>query len=415
MPLVAFYADDFTGATDVMLQLRRCGLDGVLLLSADEAALARHAHSDVVGIAGIARSLPTADMEAEVASAFRMLWALRPRVLQYKACSTVDSSPGIGSLGRAAEIAVATTRQRSIPALFAQPDFGRFTVFGNHFAADHGTVYRLDRHPTMSRHPSTPIDEADLTLFLARQTDLPVRNLPLIAYPEDPADAPPLAEGITVLDAVEDHHLFTVGHMVLDIDDGPVFAMGSGGLSRAVGMVLGSGGLRREDRGGTTGPVLVVSGSNSPQTGRQIEHARGAGWPVRALTTDDLDRPDSLRDWALATLADGGRGVVHSRDLPATTPDLLARLAALYTDLLRTTRAGTPELTAVVCGGDTSSRILRSSGAEALEIDRVVVDNVMISRLLAPGHWADRLPILLKGGQVGRENLFEIVRKGPNR
>ena len=33
---------------------------------------------------------------------------------------------------------------------------------------------RLDRHPTMSRHPVTPMDEADLRLLLAKQTQLAV-------------------------------------------------------------------------------------------------------------------------------------------------------------------------------------------------------------------------------------------------
>ena len=51
---------------------------------------------------------------------------------------------------------------------------GRFQCFGNLFALAHGKGYRLDRHPVMSQHPVTPMDEADLGRHLARQTEKPI-------------------------------------------------------------------------------------------------------------------------------------------------------------------------------------------------------------------------------------------------
>ncbi len=62
------------------------------------------AEADVVGVAGIARSLPPGEMEAELRPALTALAALRPHIVQYKACSTADSSPDVGSLGRVLEI-----------------------------------------------------------------------------------------------------------------------------------------------------------------------------------------------------------------------------------------------------------------------------------------------------------------------
>jgi len=49
---------------------------------------------------------------------------------------------------------------------------GRYCVFGNLYArlGAEGEVFRLDRHPSMSRHPITPMDEADLRLHLSKQT-----------------------------------------------------------------------------------------------------------------------------------------------------------------------------------------------------------------------------------------------------
>ena len=44
------------------------------------------------------------------------------------------------------------------------PQLKRYTAFGHLFAGYQGQTYRIDRHPVMSRHPVTPMDEADLTL-----------------------------------------------------------------------------------------------------------------------------------------------------------------------------------------------------------------------------------------------------------
>ena len=83
-------------------------------------------------------------------------------VLLYKVCSTFDSSPEIGSIGRGIELLHDQfTSHGAIPVAPAQPGFGRYTAFSNHYAAFAGDVYRLDRHPS-PRHPSTPMHAADL-------------------------------------------------------------------------------------------------------------------------------------------------------------------------------------------------------------------------------------------------------------
>ena len=58
-----------------------------------------------------------------------------------------------------------------IPMVVGDPGMGRFQSFGHLFALAQGEGYRLDRHPTMSKHPVTPMDEADLGRHLAKQTD----------------------------------------------------------------------------------------------------------------------------------------------------------------------------------------------------------------------------------------------------
>ena len=89
-----------------------------------------------------------------------------------------NAHPAVGSLGTVIELAREAYGSQPVPLLFAQPDFGRYTVFGHHFARDGDRVWRLDRQPTMSRHPVTPMGESDLAVHLGRQTRLPIASVP---------------------------------------------------------------------------------------------------------------------------------------------------------------------------------------------------------------------------------------------
>ena len=281
-PRAAFYGDDFTGSVDALLQFARRGWTGRLFVGLPDAATLRQAAevADVVGIAGIARSLPTEALDAELAPVFDALRSLNPRIVQYKACSTADSSPTIGSLGRVAELGRTHVSPGVVPMLFAQPSFGRYTLFGHHFAAENGTVYRLDRQPTMSTHPSTPMTESDLAVHISHQTELDIRSVPFTDYGsadaafralrDTPADA-------VVLDARDDTDLEVVGAAIAALEP-PVFAIGSGGLSHAIAAAApgDADDLPKTAPGG--GPVLAVSGSRSALTRRQVDAAAAEGW-----------------------------------------------------------------------------------------------------------------------------------------
>ncbi len=419
---VAFYGDDFTGSVDVLLQFTRAGWRSRLFLGSPGAEeLARAASGvDAVGIAGIARSLPAEAIEAEVRPALTALAALRPRVVQYKACSTADSSPTVGSLGRVIEVARDVFGTATVPVLFAQPDFGRYTSFGHHFAAEGGIVYRLDRQPTMSRHPVTPMQESELAKHLGRQTELPIGSLHFVEYRDAPTVAALLAErteAAVVLDALDDEHLALVAEaIVTDAAPGsPRFAIGSGGLSTGLGRALhrdGDGGTDRERALNPEGPVLAVSGSRSPQTALQIDAARQAGWIVVALP---LGEPDPLR----AVLDDVLDALAARRSVVVTTGE--ARLGGEGSDLVGTISAHLADIVegalrqgathrVIVCGGDTSSRVLRLLGAASLSIAANPVGNVVVCAVGSPEEWLDGTEMLLKGGQVGPIDLFERVR-----
>ena len=100
-PLIAYYGDDLTGSTAVMEVTAFAGLDTVLFLEPPSAdRLSDFAHARVIGIAGDARSRAPEWMEKNLPQFFTVLEKTRAPIIHYKVCSTFDSSPEIGSIGR---------------------------------------------------------------------------------------------------------------------------------------------------------------------------------------------------------------------------------------------------------------------------------------------------------------------------
>lgn len=406
---VAFYGDDFTGSVDALLQFARRGWTGRLFTRLPDAATLRAAAGevDVIGVAGISRSLAPAEMDDELRPVFAAFAELEPDVVQYKACSTADSAPHVGSLGRVIELAREAFGERPVPMLFAQPDFGRYTLFGQHFAAERGVVYRLDRQPTMSQHPSTPMTEADLAAHIGRQTDLPVGSIPLVAYGELDALLRGTPAAAVVLDALTDEHLVTIGE-ALGTLPAPVFAIGSGGLSHGVAAAAPGDAPELEASSTASGPVLVVSGSRSAQTRRQADAAAAAGWLVRPLPLDAAGVAAALPE--ILRALGSGRGVVLTSDDADTDAaggaPLLPAIAEAAAPVISAVAHDGASRRVIVCGGDTSSRVTRLLGVESLSIAANPWGNVVLLRAHAGEPAIDGLELLLKGGQVGSDSLL---------
>ena len=418
---VAFYGDDFTGSSDALAQYFRWGLRGRLFFAVPSAQQIAATDDDVIGVAGIARSLPTPKMDAELLPFLRS--PLREaRVVQYKVCSTFDSSPTIGSIGHAAELARREGFAPPFPVLPAQPHFGRYTLFANHFADYGDGVERLDRHPTMANHPSTPMHEADLRRILAAQGVTRTASLDVLRLraPEAATHLRALfaqePEAI-VCDALVDDDLRKLGALILQAWPQRVFAIGSGGFSYAIGSALGRSAHAEQPLDGVE-RVFVVSGSMAPQTAEQIAWALENGWSELRVDPHAIDLSaaalDALAQRAIAVHRTSRRGaIVYSARGPHKgEPVDPATLGALLGGvLLRAFRSGDVER-AIVCGGDTSSYAARALGARSLSIARILVVAGAICRLDADDPAIDGKLVMLKGGQVGDRLLFETVRLG---
>ena len=147
----------------------------------DDRVLPRFANCRAIGLAGESRSQSPDWMSRELLRAFRWLRSRGAPICQYKVCSTFDSSPEIGSIGRALELGQDVFSSSWVPVVVGAPHLRRYVAFSNLFAAGDGAIHRIDRHPTMHCHPVTPMDESDLRRHLGRQTTRRILALDLEA------------------------------------------------------------------------------------------------------------------------------------------------------------------------------------------------------------------------------------------
>ena len=440
--LLAFYGDDFTGASAAMEVLAFAGLSTVLFLNAPSPErLEQFAGYRAIGVAGTARSRSPDWMNEHLPPVLRLLAGLAAPVLHYKVCSTFDSAPHVGSIGRAADIAIEVLRPSWVPMVVADPGMGRFQCFGHLFALADSTGYRLDRHPTMSRHPTTPMAEADLLRHLSHQTARRTGLVDMLHIKRGQADAQldaVLADGaeIVSIDVLDHETLVAAGRLIWGRGGRPVFGLGSQGFEAAlVAWWQESGMIPRQVERENPGPaarVACVSGSVSPNTAAQVSHALADGFAgIRidaALAVDvaawdaELHRVEAA---SLAAIGEGRDPLIFTATGPddpavarfnAAVPAAAAaatneRLGAGLGHVLKavTLRAGLRRV--VISGGDTSGRAAAMLGIDALTAIAPIDPGSPLCRAHATGG-LDGLEIALKGGQVGRPDYFSAARQG---
>jgi uncharacterized protein YgbK (DUF1537 family) len=439
--LLTFYGDDFTGSADAMESLSLHGVRSVLFLSPPSVELLQAKFPDIeaVGVAGASRAMTPAQMEASLPAIFKALRQLNARLFHYKICSTFDSSPTIGSIGKAFEIGQSIFNSSFVPLLVGAPVLKRYCVFGNLFATAGDETFRLDRHPMMSRHAVTPMNEGDLRLHLAKQNDATIALFDLIhqngtteEINERFAALRNEKPDIILFDTLDETRLATAGRLIWESD--ARFVIGSSGVGYAL---TGHWQRPRVDypSAGVVEQVIVMAGSCSAATATQIEWAEANGYASLRLdarlladeTIADTERA-RLRQAALSLLA-AGRSVVlysargpHDSAMQASNESLQQRgideltvrerLGQQQGILLRELLLASGVQRVCVAGGDTSSHAISQLGIYALELLTPLTPGQPLNRAYADDARLDGLEIALKGGQHGRADHFESIRRG---
>jgi uncharacterized protein YgbK (DUF1537 family) len=444
-PLIAFYGDDFTGSSAAMEATAFAGIETVLFLSPPPPErLARFATYRVIGIAGTARAQSPEWMDRNLPSVFRLLRSLGAPIAHYKVCSTFDSSPQVGSIGRAIEIAAPIFAGAWIPMVVGDPGMGRYQAFGHLFAMANGVGYRLDRHPAMLRHPVTPMDEADLALHLGKQTGKRIGLVDFVAMKRSEAPAR-LAQAldagaeIVSLDVLDQETLVEAGRLIWQRGGERVFGVGSQGFEAALVAYWRSVGLLGAeptlDRPCPAERIACVSGSVSPIAAAQIAASLEngfAGIPLdasRAVDEAEWKREvGRAADRALAALGQGRDPLVYTAAGPDDPAVAALRRAMAARDVsldIANERIGTglghilerilreARVTrAVISGGDTSGRAASVLGIDALTAIAPLAPGSPLCRAHCQGGAFDGLEIALKGGQVGGPDFFCLARQG---
>ena len=446
--LLAFYGDDFTGSTDAMEVMAFAGLPTVLFVRPPtDAGLKRFRHHRGIGIAGTARSSSPGWMDEHLPPVFRTLFSLAAPITQYKVCSTFDSSPTVGSIGRAIDLALPLAAEEWSPLVVGAPQLQRWQVFGNLFAGAGPVRHRLDRHPTMARHPMTPMGEADLARHLAQQTGVPVALVDAIDLMRGNGDAAlqdARAHGrIVSFDVMDDASQAEVGRLIWSNRGRGLFSASSSGLEYALVAWWRAAGLLRpssEIALPAAAPVdrlLVLSGSCSPATAEQIAHAVAAGFVPCQLDVlrvvdpgtrqAELDRVIRSADRALQA---GKDALVYTAQSPddATIASLREHCTAAGSSIVEAQqslgnalgriaskllqRHALPRV--VLAGGDTSGRILTQLPVDALEAVSPLAKGSPICRCYSEVEQFNGMELVMKGGQVGAADFF-VAAKGAQR
>ena len=445
--LLAWYGDDFTGAAAVMEVLSFAGLESVLFFAPPtQTQLSRFPNARGIGIAGTARARSPAWMEATLPSVFGEMAEYKAAINHYKVCSTLDSSPQIGSIGRACELAMPLLSEPDDwhACLVAAPAMQRYQAFGNLFAGVSDTVHRLDRHPVLRQHPVTPMDEADVRRHLAKQTQLPIGLVSITELNAGLAQDALQRErdsgaAIVALDCMDESSLVEVGRLIWENRGKRHFCTGSQGIEYALVAYWRKAGLLESAtppaHPGRVDRMAIVSGSCSPITANQIAVAATQGFeciridPSKAVDAmaweNELQRVATL---AMSAIGKGHDPLVHTSSGPDDPANVRfneaidaagqpadevneavgAGLGTLLLDLIDKASLSR----CAIAGGDTSGHGASMLGLYALTALAPIATGAALCQAHSEKQSLGHLQIALKGGQMGGPEFFQQVRDG---
>ncbi len=459
--LLSFYGDDFTGSTDTMESLALNGVRTALFLNApteEEVKVFRlkktwddqdNRDLQAIGVAGISRSLRKTQMEAELVPIFEQLKRIKTDFFHYKICSTFDSSPEIGSIGFATDLAYQYFPSQYIPLIVGAPFLNRFTVFGNLFARINGITFRLDRHPTMSRHPVTPMDESDLRIHLAKQTDRKIKLFDLFALEESQVNRQKhfinlaLENGeILLFDTLSMDHLVNTGEMIVNNKDQACqLIIGASSAEHALCLYLQKiKKLKKPENPlspGKKDQIIAISGSCAPTTGQQVKYVLEKGFENVRMDTRLLVNPyhqkeeeQKILNQSLRALEKGKSIAIYSaigpddpviaatkqelKNLDLEADSVSQQLGNAQGNILKNILIKTGKIRTVVCGGDTSGHVSRALGIHALETLMPIAPGAPLCYAHSKDSAFDGLEISLKGGQNGTKTYIQSILAGKN-
>jgi 3-oxoisoapionate kinase len=245
----------------------------------------------------------------------------------------------------------------------------------------------------MSRHPTTPMNEADLRLHLGKQTNKSIGLIDVVKLSRNAGTLTDESADVVLIDLLDDGQLAEVGRLIARSP----FVVGSSGVESAL-----LAHWRSEPKTFApvepAGPILAVCGSCSPVSARQVDWALGHGFTEVPLGATNA------RGDAICALRNRRSVVLHTRrGQPAGDA-----LGAVVRDVLEATQTRR----VLVAGGDTSGQVARALQIESLEMIGELARGSPLCRATAANSPTDGIEVTFKGGQIGPVDFFGMVEKG---
>jgi len=406
-------ADDFTGATDLAGLLARSGVEVSLRIGVPDSPPAKTAPLEIIALK--CRTSPVDEAIKETRAALDWLREAGAKRFFWKYCSTFDSTPrgNIGPVAEALMTALGTDQTIYCPAF---PENGRSIFMGNLFVGEQP----LAESP-MKDHPLTPMRDSNLMRLLEPQVTLPVGLANRHAVARGPNAlrdrlASLKADGVAhvVVDAVANDDLSIIADACQDL----TFLTGGSAVAMPLPKIWLSQGLvkRRHGEGEhrfEVGPAIVLSGSCSAMTNRQVAAFLGQGGRP-SLKLDPLELAENGPGPALEWLSH--QDLTKTPILYATAaPDAVRaaqerlgsdRAGALVEATLAACAAAARDLGIrrfVVAGGETSGAVTKSLGVTRLDIGSEIAPGVPWCFARSGNH---DVAITLKSGNFGSEDFF---------
>ncbi|QFU90445.1 3-oxo-tetronate kinase [Amycolatopsis sp. YIM 10] len=397
-------ADDFTGATDLAIMLRRNGYRVAVTIEDHDPGTSERTEIDAIVIALKTRTAPVAEAVDSSRTALHRLRDWGAEQVYVKYCSTFDSTDA-GNIGPVLDVVSDELGAEKVVVAPALPANGRTVYLGHLFVgAD------LLEHSSMRHHPLTPMTRSRVADLLRPQTPHGVTEIHHGTVRQGPdavrAAIETAAGRYVVVDTIDDEDLRVLGAAVAD---SPVV---SGGSGLACG--LRSPGAPDDDWQSIpdTGRV-VLCGSASATTRRQIADA-ARSQPVRRVDPRAAVRePDAeigrIVDWVRAR-GPAGAPIVYAAGEPAdvvsevdglpVAPAVESVLAGAAQRLVA--EAGITRLLAA--GGETSGAIVRALGIGLLRIGPEIAPGICWSGAVTTA--GTEIALALKSGNFGPDDLF---------
>ncbi|WBL24675.1 four-carbon acid sugar kinase family protein [Zunongwangia sp. HGR-M22] len=452
--LMVFYGDDFTGSTDALEFMARAGAKTMLFMEPPSVELlSQYQNLDAIGVAGLTRSMIPEEMRRTLKEDFEKIALLNPRHVHYKVCSTFDSSSEIGNIGVAIKEGFKQFKNRFVPILIAAPNLGRYMAFGNLFAqmgiGSDGEIFRIDQHPSMSRHPVTPATEGDLRDQLALQCDFSSGLINLLDLElsleqlKDKLKQISKENKIVFFDGLYERQMKILGELLEESVeyDKSLFTIGSSGVGKALGDYWQQKGKLNECKNWKAlkenKAVLVLSGSASPVTADQIEYALKMGFAEVLVEPEFLEK--NLEDFIIkysdkiiqflkkdiSVIFHTSKGSNDKRlgatkeitnrlgwDASRTRKELPAKFGKILGQTALRVLSEVMLERLIIAGGDTSSYTARELGINAVEMIAPLYKGAPLCKAFAMDSPINNMEINLKGGQVGGKAYFVELQKG---